>query len=1355
MYYGGIDVGTSSVGWAVTDEHYNLIRKKGKDLWGVRLFDEAKTAQERRTNRVSRRRRARETARIGLVKEYFSDAIEAVDAGFYQRLDESRYHYEDKKTGQKYAIFSDADFTDKEYYEKYPTIFHLRKELLESEEPHDVRLVYLAVLNLFKRRGHFLNAGLEDVENGDTVEKLYGVFIGILPEKFAFAEQIPFDEMKRILSSKEFARRERADRLAEVLGIAKNQNKAEYELVKMLCGLSGRMGTIFGKDVLGEEYGKKQLSFRMSSYEEECNELSEILPEPYMELLAAAKAIHDKGMLMHILHEYTYLSQARVASYEKHGADLKKLRGVIRKYCPDMYDSYFRSMADNNYSGYIGSVNAGKEKVRRNRNAGKDNYKAFWAETKRILNKMPEEDATVVYLKRELEKEELLPKQLTFTNGVIPNQVHLEELKKILKNAENYLEFLREKDASGLTVTERLIELYRFQIPYYVGPLHVNTGEEDKKWVQRKAAGRVLPWNLEEKVDLPQTREQFITKMVRHCSYLNGKYVLPKHSLLYESYMVLNELNNVRVHGEKLAIDVKQKLYKEVFAKGKKVTGKQLTEYLCASGVIKEAERADVTGMDGDFQQTLTAYARFYSVLGEKMEEFRYQKMAEQIIFWGTVYANDKKLLRQLIAEKYGAQASERLLDEQEIKRILGYKWKDWGRLSREFLEMEGCAKSDGVVVSLIRAMWDTNCNLMELLSEKFTFMDVLREQQAEKEILLSDFSYEDLAGSYLSAPVKRMTWQTILILREICHVMGGSPEKLFIEMPRGEGEKGKRTVSRKKRLEELYKKCREESRNWEEEIGTFTEDQFRGKKLYLYYTQKGRCMYTGHPISLEDLLQNNNKYDIDHIYPRHFLKDDSIENNLVLVEKESNGHKSDSFPIEAKIQQDRRLFWKGLRECGFISEEKYKRLTRKDRFSPEELAGFIHRQIVETGQAARYVAHLLDRLLPDTEIVYVKAGNVSDFRHKYDVLKSRAVNEFHHAQDAYLNVVVGNTYLTKFTKNPLNFVKEYQKDRAANPYHMDKMFQYDVKRGDVTAWIAGGQGTIVTVRKMLDKNTPLLTKRTYEAQGGLADQTIYSAKEAKKEGYIPIKGSDKRLSDVTKYGGFSSVSGAYYFLVEHEKKGKKVRTLEQMPLYLKNQLEKNAGALEQYCVETLGLCHPDIRMRKIAMRSLIRRNGFFLRLGGKTGSQIYAENAVSLCLERRWINYIKKMENFVEYAKEEDREPNAEKRICSENNQKLYHILLEKHRDSIYKRKPNALGERLEEKQARFLKLEVKAQVHVLLELLKVSQCQNLKMEAKEIDLKTSMNVIGKEVTRQEEFLLLHQSVTGIYTSVIDLKTI
>ena len=44
-YYIGLDVGTNSVGWAVTDPEYNVLRFKGNSMWGARLFEEAKPAR--------------------------------------------------------------------------------------------------------------------------------------------------------------------------------------------------------------------------------------------------------------------------------------------------------------------------------------------------------------------------------------------------------------------------------------------------------------------------------------------------------------------------------------------------------------------------------------------------------------------------------------------------------------------------------------------------------------------------------------------------------------------------------------------------------------------------------------------------------------------------------------------------------------------------------------------------------------------------------------------------------------------------------------------------------------------------------------------------------------------------------------------------------------------------------------------------------------------------------------------------------------------------------------------------------------------------------------------------------------
>ena len=183
-YYLGLDMGTSSVGWAVTDKNYQLLRAKGKDLWGVRLFEEAQTAAGRRINRVARRRRQREVARIGLLKDYFEEAIRKVDSSFYERLENSRYLSEDKRVGGKYSVFADKGYTDKDYYKEYPTIFHLRMELINNPEPHDVRLVYLALLNMFKHRGHFLNTGLRAEEGTSGMQEAYAALVEIASDIF-------------------------------------------------------------------------------------------------------------------------------------------------------------------------------------------------------------------------------------------------------------------------------------------------------------------------------------------------------------------------------------------------------------------------------------------------------------------------------------------------------------------------------------------------------------------------------------------------------------------------------------------------------------------------------------------------------------------------------------------------------------------------------------------------------------------------------------------------------------------------------------------------------------------------------------------------------------------------------------------------------------------------------------------------------------------------------------------------------------------------------------------------------------------------------------------------------------------
>lgn len=1353
-YYLGLDMGTSSVGWAVTDEKYQLLKAKGKDMWGIREFDEAQPSVERRTHRIARRRRQREVARIGLLKDYFHDEIAKVDPYFYQRLENSKYHLSDKdeEVRSKYGVFYDKDYTDKEYYAQYPTIYHLRKELLYSSEKHDIRLVYLALLNMFKHRGHFLNANLSADSSNRKLSQVYLELCDKVSEVIEI-DDLPhtIDEkaLEELLSSRDHSRSKKAEEIAKLLKIT-SKEKAKMCMIKGFCGLNIDVKQLFGEQLELEE--KLSFSFSDYAYDEKVPEIIEKLGDERYEVIALLQEIYNIGALSGIMKGSEFLSEARVKEYEKHKEDLQVLKKVVRKYCTrEDYDYLFRSTEKGTYSAYVNSCNTGKKSRRDMKDRGREDlYKSI----KKLLGGIEIEDEEVVKIRNEIDKETFLPKQLTASNGIIPNQVHEKEMKRILKNAEGYLPFLKEVDETGLSVTERLIQLFKFQIPYYVGPTTEDSARNHGNgWVVRKESGDVLPWNIEQKIDLKRTSEEFITRMVRKCSYLSGNNALPKNSLEYESFCVLNELNNIKVAGEKISVEIKQDIYNTLFKKGKRVSKKEIIKYLIAKGVIGESEADQVSGIDIMVNSSLSTFGKFSAIFKEDMNREDHQHMVEDIVFWCTIYGDSKKFLKEQLEEKYSSK-----LTQDQIKRILGMKFRDWGNLSKAFLELNGCSKGDGEQYSLIRMMWEKNYNLMELLSrDKFTYIEELEQLQENVSKPLLEMTIEDLDDMYFSAPVKRMIWQTLLILKEVEQITGHAPKRVFIEMTRKEDEKKKRTDSRKKQLLDLYKSIKDDERNWAELIEKADQNgRLRSKKVYLYLTQMGRCMYTGRPIEFEDLF-NDNLYDIDHIYPRHYVKDDNLNNNLVLVNKSANAYKSDHYPIEINENEKQNCLslWKELHEKKLISDEKYRRLTGRNSFTDEQKADFIARQLVETSQGTKGVATLLQTALPDTTIVYAKASNVSDFRKKRGLLKSRIINDFHHAQDAYLNIVVGNVYYVKFTNNPLNFIKkEYAKDTKANHYNLDKMFDWDVRRGNETAWVAqkedGAAGTISTVKKMMAKNTPILTRRNFEAHGGIADQTLYSAKKACGEGYITLKSSDEKMKDVTKYGGFSSVATAYYFLVEHELKGKRVRTLETVPIYLKDKVEKSETVLLEYCQSELGLVNPSIRLEKIKLQSFIKYNGYYAHLGGKTGKQIWLKNAVQLCLKQDWTDYIKKLEN----SKNKGR---LDENISIEKNIKLYNELLQKHQNGIYKMKPNPIGSKLENGKQKFYDLSKENQVIVLLEILKLTEMGTNAADLQLIgeSAKTGMMLMSKKISDAKEFILINQSVTGLYEKRIDLLTV
>ena len=119
-YYIGLDMGTDSVGWAVTDPDYNLLKDRGKDYWGAYLFDPAQTAAKRRGFRSSRRRISRVRQRLNLLQELLGPEVEKVDENFFIRLNNSKFFIEDKDPAlkTKSILFADNNFSDKSYLDR-------------------------------------------------------------------------------------------------------------------------------------------------------------------------------------------------------------------------------------------------------------------------------------------------------------------------------------------------------------------------------------------------------------------------------------------------------------------------------------------------------------------------------------------------------------------------------------------------------------------------------------------------------------------------------------------------------------------------------------------------------------------------------------------------------------------------------------------------------------------------------------------------------------------------------------------------------------------------------------------------------------------------------------------------------------------------------------------------------------------------------------------------------------------------------------------------------------------------------------------------------------------------------------
>ena len=827
-----------------------------------------------------------------------------------------------------------------------------------------------------------------------------------------------------------------------------------------------------------------------------------------------------------------------------------------------------------------------------------------------------------------------------------------------------------------------------FRIPYFVGPLNTHS---KFAWLKRKADGKIYPWNFEQKVDLDASEQAFIKRMTNKCTYLPGEDVLPKHSLLYQKFEVLNLINVIHINGAPISADCKQKIY-ELFFKYNKVTKKTILNFLKTNNLYSNINENSITGIDDTVTASLSSWKIFKSLLDTgKLTIAQVEDIINQKTF-----TEDNGRFR-LFLKKYSS------LTDDDVKYISNKNFRGFGRLSAKFLtEPVQPDNKTGDKRSIINMMWDFNCNLQQLMSENFEFRKMVENARKEYYSTVQDISLVTrLDSMYVSNAVKRPIIRTMTVLDEVVRTMGKAPRKIFVEMARDiDGtNKKERKISRLAELKKLYLQIADaDVREISKELEKYDEAALQKNTLYLYFMQLGKDMYTGEPIS--DLSLCNR----EHIYPQSQVKDDSLLNNLVLVHSNINGQKSDSYPLDDEIRKKMTPFWQLLLKNKLISDEKYYRLTRSTPFSDDEKWGFINRQLVETRQSTKVITELLKERYPESQIVYVKASLVSAFRQKFDLIKSRTLNDLHHGKDAYLNVAVGNVWHELFTRQ----------------WFYDNTDKYSIKQeaifGEKCTWrnhkgdmIWDGKVCLPLVKNNLKRNYLHLTSYNFCKHGILFKVTPKKAAS----GLVPLKKNKPTES----YGGYTEPAASFFTFVLTEengkKKSKKELTLVPIDLMFADKFLKDATFSIKYVKSFLDpqgkkdfSVNFPFGIKTIKIKTIFEvDNGLRFILNGKNsgGSMVRFGFFSALLLDEKWERYIKRLEEFSEKKR---KDPNFvynekyDKFSCSENIQ-LYDLLTEKLRTGIFSKRPANPLNHLEQWRDMFCVATPEKQVEILLNFI------------------------------------------------------
>lgn len=492
------------------------------------------------------------------------------------------------------------------------------------------------------------------------------------------------------------------------------------------------------------------------------------------------------------------------------------------------------------------------------------------------------------------------------------------------------------------------------------------------------------------------TEKNIFEKLIGRCSVYPEEIRAAGASYTAQEFNLLNDLNNLVVNERKLTEEERRKIV-DVIKNSNSVNMRKIIAKVIGED-IETMSGARIDKNDKEIFHTFEQYRAMkkeFAVNGWNIDDFTRDEQ-DEIAYILTLNTEKEGIMEAFNTAKINLLPEQKELLVQ-FRKKRGSFYSKWQSFSLKIMK------------EIIPDMYITGKNQMQILTDMGVF-----KTSKEKFVNTNKIPADTLLENIYNPVVCRSIRITVNVLNALIKKYG-YPDQIVVEMPRD-----KNSDEEKARIKDMQKKNEKELAGIIKKIRaehgiTIKDEDFHhhknlALKLKLWNEQKGKCIYSGRPIEIEQLLKDQWAFEIDHIIPKSISFDDSRMNKVLVYEGE-NRDKGNKTPFmylsKLKREWDFEMFKNFVCSMEIPSGKKQKLLFMQDITKVEVLQGFIARNINDTRYASRVVLNALQDYFmakeTNTKVRVIRGSFTSQLRKVLQLEKDREESFSHHAVDAMI----------------------------------------------------------------------------------------------------------------------------------------------------------------------------------------------------------------------------------------------------------------------------------------------------------------------------------------------------------------